>query len=635
MGEPRMTVCRCCGQAMTSSLTPAGNGNWQSPAALTGGERASRRYSEQLKLLIASVESMARRAGTANVLGAGAPGANVSSLELLTAVVASAEGAAFVERLGGDSAGLVNNLGILCRARVEALGETVRGAMADESHDSDDVATLLDAAARLAAGEAADMVEVRHLLAVFAAPDCRVPGAALLRASVTGSQREARVARATQADVVSRERRDDLRRQDNLEFVDRDAQRGTASPELRDMAPMLASIERTLGTLGREVVRISGRLGQLERAAEDAVRAARMERTKSVPSEPLERGGYRGEAPQVRDEREGSGQRARFTQVRRSVGSGPITAQGRTRQQVTTAVRTGTGSSARNVASSSSSTVTRSSFDQPSAPSATSSSSSSSRTSTSRYSSSGTSPSGAQSLRRKRRRLARAGRRTSSRGLRRKYWQRLSDRRAARESSRGRNWRNRPQTALRSDQRPPRLTRTQAAAGFAEPTAVGAVRRSEAGASDREQDKEKRFYLAADDDIVDAPGIGPRTAERFREIGLLTVRDLLRADAIEASRRIATRWIRPETVASWQSQARLVCTVPWLRGTHAQLLVGAGYATLSAIASAEPGAVAASILRYAQTREGRSILRDGVPPEVERIEGWLENASQAEANRVA
>ena len=30
----------------------------------------------------------------------------------------------------------------------------------------------------------------------------------------------------------------------------------------------------------------------------------------------------------------------------------------------------------------------------------------------------------------------------------------------------------------------------------------------------------KRFYLAMDDDIVDAPSIGPRTAERLREHGI-------------------------------------------------------------------------------------------------------------------
>jgi hypothetical protein len=147
--------------------------------------------------------------------------------------------------------------------------------------------------------------------------------------------------------------------------------------------------------------------------------------------------------------------------------------------------------------------------------------------------------------------------------------------------------------------------------------------------------REKRFYLALDDDIVRAPSIGNKTAERLVAAGVPLVRDFLDADPEALSQRLRTRYITPQRVRDWQAQARLVCTVPWLRGTHAQLLVGAGYPTAHEITQAEPDALCAAILRFATTRDGQSILRSGPPPDVERITKWIEFAAQAEPARAA
>lgn len=145
----------------------------------------------------------------------------------------------------------------------------------------------------------------------------------------------------------------------------------------------------------------------------------------------------------------------------------------------------------------------------------------------------------------------------------------------------------------------------------------------------------KRFYLSLDDHIERAPSIGPKTAGRLIDAGIATVRDLLAADAEAVSGAVRAKFITAQRVREWQAQARLVCTVPFLRGTHAQLLVGAGYAGIDSIAAAEPSVLCAAILKFASTRDGQSVLRSAPPPDMERILRWLQNAAEAEPTRAA
>jgi hypothetical protein len=161
-----------------------------------------------------------------------------------------------------------------------------------------------------------------------------------------------------------------------------------------------------------------------------------------------------------------------------------------------------------------------------------------------------------------------------------------------------------------------------------------------AGDDDEGEDLEggapqKRFYLSVDDDIVEAPSIGPRTAERLREHGVNRVRDLLGVKAQALSVRIAVRHITAERITSWQHQARLVCTIPFLRGTHAQILVGSGFYAPHSIVTANRDALCTSILRFSTTREGQSVLRSAPPPSLGKIMRWVEQAAMAELDRAA
>ena len=156
----------------------------------------------------------------------------------------------------------------------------------------------------------------------------------------------------------------------------------------------------------------------------------------------------------------------------------------------------------------------------------------------------------------------------------------------------------------------------------------------EAPAPDREgaaADGGRRFYLTLDQDVVDGPSIGAKTAERLSPLGIKTVRDLLKADPAALAVLINARHITAEAISGWQDQARLVCTVPGLRGTHAQLLVGSGYRSGDAIATAEPEKLCADVLAFAASTAGQRLLRNGDPPDIEKIKGWLEAARSMRA----
>lgn len=135
-----------------------------------------------------------------------------------------------------------------------------------------------------------------------------------------------------------------------------------------------------------------------------------------------------------------------------------------------------------------------------------------------------------------------------------------------------------------------------------------------------------RYHLAPDHDVVDAPSIGPKTAERLYAHGIRSVRDLLIAEPEALAAKLDARHIDARVIEDWQFQAQMVCDVPGLRGTHAQLLVGAGYKTSDAVAAAQPDKLCADVLTFARSTEGQRVLRNGDAPDIEKIKGWLDAA---------
>lgn len=138
-----------------------------------------------------------------------------------------------------------------------------------------------------------------------------------------------------------------------------------------------------------------------------------------------------------------------------------------------------------------------------------------------------------------------------------------------------------------------------------------------------------RLRLTPGDNIVDAPSIGPRMADRLGNLGIFTVQDLLNEQPAALAQALGMSSVSADTVTAWQEQAQLVCAVPGLTGTGAQLFVGAGYKDVETVAASDPETICADLLAFATSDQGRRILRDGQPPDVSRIKGWADAARTA------
>ena len=142
-------------------------------------------------------------------------------------------------------------------------------------------------------------------------------------------------------------------------------------------------------------------------------------------------------------------------------------------------------------------------------------------------------------------------------------------------------------------------------------------------------DAAPRCHLLNSDELERAPSIGPKLAERLAVGGIVSVKDFLDAEPDAVVSLLGGGRFDAVLVERWKAEARLVLRVPGLRGTHAQLLAGAGYDTPEKLAAAEPVSLSAAVLAFATTPAGARILRNGDTPDLEAIARWIQSAQQA------
>jgi hypothetical protein len=146
---------------------------------------------------------------------------------------------------------------------------------------------------------------------------------------------------------------------------------------------------------------------------------------------------------------------------------------------------------------------------------------------------------------------------------------------------------------------------------------------------------QRRFYLELASPVVDAPTIGARMAERLKAANVVTVGDLIAADASAIAAALKDKSVTAETVTQWQQQAMLVCRIPNLRGQDAQLLVAAGYTTAELVASADADSLYHAVTQVANSRSGHRYLRGGNPPDAEKTSQWILWAQKCRGVRAA
>lgn len=163
--------------------------------------------------------------------------------------------------------------------------------------------------------------------------------------------------------------------------------------------------------------------------------------------------------------------------------------------------------------------------------------------------------------------------------------------------------------------------------GEREPQANRPVRSS--SKSEKKQTTGKlKFYLNLDDQLEAAPSIGPKTAERFEKIGVITVSDFLKQTAESMATKLNYKRITADTIRQWQHQARLNCRVPNLRGHDVQLLVGVEITEPEELATMQPQNLLERVAPFADSKEGLKIIRSGKKPDLAEITDWITWAAE-------
>ncbi len=138
--------------------------------------------------------------------------------------------------------------------------------------------------------------------------------------------------------------------------------------------------------------------------------------------------------------------------------------------------------------------------------------------------------------------------------------------------------------------------------------------------------REMRYYLELDSDVEAAPSIGRKISELLEAVGIFKVSELLAADPAKVASDLDDSRITESTVARWKDEARLMLSIPGLRVAQSKLLVAAGYRSSDEIAKAEPQELSATLLTFAASPVGQKMLRDGDPPDIEKIKAWIDAA---------
>lgn len=134
------------------------------------------------------------------------------------------------------------------------------------------------------------------------------------------------------------------------------------------------------------------------------------------------------------------------------------------------------------------------------------------------------------------------------------------------------------------------------------------------------------YFLSESSLIQHAPSIDAATAERFRRIGVLYVRDLLNVDVDEAAHRLRHAGVTAGMIRRWRAEALLVCRVAHLRPYDARILVACGIENPQQLARLDADELRARVESFAATGIGQVLIRSGDRYELARLTDWIDSA---------
>jgi len=166
-------------------------------------------------------------------------------------------------------------------------------------------------------------------------------------------------------------------------------------------------------------------------------------------------------------------------------------------------------------------------------------------------------------------------------------------------------------------------------------TQTAAKQRTSSTDSNDNNKTKLKFYLNMNDDLEAAPSIGPKTAERFEVIGVVTVADFLRQTAESMAMRLNYKRLSADVLRTWQHQTRMVCRIPNLRGHDAQLLVACDVTEPDELAAMNPRSLFQVIGPFSETKEGLKIIRSGKKPDLAEVTDWIDWAGHTRSLQAA
>ena len=108
-----------------------------------------------------------------------------------------------------------------------------------------------------------------------------------------------------------------------------------------------------------------------------------------------------------------------------------------------------------------------------------------------------------------------------------------------------------------------------------------------------------------------------------------TVGQFLACDPRSAASQLKARHITEDVIAEWKAQADLVRRAPDLAGHDAQILTAVGVRDVATLASMNPKALLKLVRPFAESPEGKRLLRSSAGPDLAEVKRWIASAKTA------